>query len=394
MRLRSLDRLEVEQRRVLLRLDLNVPLREGRVADDQRIRAALPTVEELLGREARVVVLSHLGRPKGGFDPDLSLAPVAARLGELLGAEVPLAPEVVGPRAEAMADELEPGAVMMLENVRFEPGETKNDPRLVEAFASLGDCYVNDAFGAAHRAHASTAGLASALPSAAGRLLAKEVETLSALLERPARPFVVVIGGAKVGDKLGVIENLLRRADQVLVGGAMAFAFLCAEGHRAGRSTPGAEEVALARGLLDRAAAEGLRNRLLLPVDFVVARELSEDAVGEVVDGLDLPEDRLGLDIGPKTVELYTGAVAGAGCVFWNGPLGAFEYRPFAKGTEALARAVAECKGWTVVGGGDSAAAVRGFGLAERVGYISTGGGAALEFLEGKALPGIAALEE
>jgi len=394
MPLRSLDQLAVGGRRVLVRVDFNVPLHDGEIADDRRIRAALPTLQELRSKGGRLVLLSHLGRPKGKVEPALSLAPVARRLGELLELEVALAPEVVGERARALSDRLAPGEVMMVENVRFEPGETRNDPALARAYAQLGDCFVNDAFGVAHRAHASTEGVARLLPNAAGRLLERELRTLRELLDSPARPFVAVLGGAKVADKLGVIESLLERADRVLIGGAMAFAFTVAQGFSAGGSTPGEEEVELARKLLAQARDRGIDQRLGLPADVVVAERLEACAKPQTVSEPAVPDNLLGLDIGPKTAALYGGEVEGAGCVFWNGPLGAFEYQPFAAGTRALAEALARCDGWTVVGGGDTAAALQEFGLEDRVGYISTGGGAALELLEGKTLPGIRALEE
>jgi phosphoglycerate kinase len=398
MAMRTLEDLDVAGGRVLVRVDFNVPLEPvaaaapaapaRRVADDTRIRAALPTLAELRTRGARLVLAAHLGRPEGRVVPELSLAPVAARLGELMGAEVPLAPAVVGEEARALAESLDAGELMMLENVRFEPGETANDPALARAFAELADCYVNDAFGAAHRAHASTEGVAHLLPSAAGRLLEGEVRTLTGLLEDPARPLVAVLGGAKVADKIGVIDRFLERADEVLIGGAMCFPFLAAQGHATGAARVSEEDVAHARELLGRDGAP-----IALPSDLVIAQRLAGDAEHRVLDGVDLPEGFLGLDIGPGTAERFARSIAGAGTVFWNGPMGAFELEPFAAGTHAVARALAAAPGRTVVGGGDSAAALRQLGLERRVGYLSTGGGAALELLEGKLLPGIAALE-
>jgi len=393
--LRGLDDLELSGRRVLVRVDFNVPLRDGEVADDSRIAAALPTLVELRGRGARLILVSHLGRPGGRWEADLSLAPVARRLGELLGAEVRLAPEVVGERARRMSEELAPGAVMMLENVRFAPGETANDPAFAAALAELADCYVDDAFGASHRAHASTEGVAHLLPAAAGRLLEREVTTLRALMEAPARPLLALLGGAKVADKLGVIESFLQIADTVAIGGAMCFAFLAAEGHQIGSSAVGEEEIEHARGLLARARQRsgGAHARLLLPSDLVIARSLDAAAEHRVLAGVDVPEGWLAPDIGPSSAASFAAAVAQAETVFWNGPMGAFEIAPFAEGTRRVAQAVAEAPGYTVLGGGDSAAAVHAFGLAERIDYISTGGGAALELLEGRQLPGVAVLE-
>jgi phosphoglycerate kinase len=385
--MRRLDDLDVEGRRVLVRVDFNVPLGEGAITDDTRIRAALPTIEALRERGAALVLAAHLGRPKDR-EPELSLRPAADRLAELTGADVTLAPGVVGEEVEAFTRNLEPGDVLMLENVRFEPGETKNDPQLAAAFARLADVYVDDAFGAAHRAHASTEGVARLLPNAAGLLLEREVQTLTAILRDPPRPLVAVVGGAKVTDKIGVLDAFLGRADSVLVGGAMGFPFFAAEGHGVGDSLCEQEGVEPARRLLDEGA-----ERLRLPEDLVLADRFAAEAEVRELDGVDVPDGWMGLDIGPRTAEGYAQVIAGAGSVFWNGPMGAFELEPFAAGTRAVAEAVAACDGTTVVGGGDSAAALTQFGLADRVTHLSTGGGAALELIEGKALPGVEVLE-
>jgi phosphoglycerate kinase len=374
--------------RVLLRADFNVPLSNGgRIEDDMRIRAALPTIEWLLDREAAVITCSHLGRPKGAPDAKYSMAPVAQRLADMLAIEVPLAPEVVGDQASAMAAGMAPQSVMMLENLRFEPGETKGDDDLGAALAGLADCYVNDAFGAAHRAHASVVGPPRHIPSAAGRLLAAEIEALGGLLESPARPFMALLGGSKVSDKIGVIDALLDRCDLLLVGGAMASTFLAAQGHPVGDSLVELDQVEQCRSRLDT-------GKVSVPTDAVIAKEISADALTAVVTVADVPEGWKILDIGPTTAAQYSAEVARAGTVFWNGPMGVFEVEPFADGTRAVAEAVAACDGYTVVGGGDSAAALAKFGLAERVSHLSTGGGASLEFLEQGDLPGLRALRE
>ncbi|HWN72716.1 MAG TPA: phosphoglycerate kinase [Solirubrobacterales bacterium] len=382
----------VKGRRVLVRVDFNVPLKdeggEQVVADDTRIRAALPTIELLRERGAALILMSHLGRPKGERDPALSLAPVAKRLGELLGTEVRLASGVVEGDVDLTCRALGPGDVLLLENIRFEPGETKNDPKLAENLAQLGDVYVNDAFGAAHRAHASTAGVADYLPGYAGLLLEREVSELTKVVESPKRPLVVVLGGAKVSDKVGVIDRFLEVADQILIGGAMCFGFFKAQGIPTGNSlAEGEEEAKEALGRVEQSDCE-----LSLPVDLVLGREFKADTERRESDGVEVPDGWMGLDVGPRTAEAYGKAIAAAGTVLWNGPMGAFEMEPFAGGTRAVAEAVAAAPGTTVVGGGDSVAALNQFGLEDQVDWVSTGGGASLELLEGKKLPGVEAL--
>jgi phosphoglycerate kinase len=388
--LRTLDDLDVQGRRVLVRADFNVPLEEGAISDDTRIRAALPTLEELLARGARIVLVSHLGRPKDR-EPSLSMRPVADRLAELTGADVTLAPGVVGEPVRAFAENLGPGQVLVLENVRFEPGETDNDGQLARRLAELADVYVNDAFGAAHRAHASTEAVAHLLPSAAGRLLEREVRSLAEVLQAPRRPLVAVLGGAKVTDKIGVIERFLSLADTILIGGAMCFPFYAAQGHSVGASLCESEGVGAARRALELNADADAR--LELPRDLVIGERFAADARVRTLDGVDVPEGWMGLDIGPASAGHYAAEIAQAGTVFWNGPMGAFELEPFAAGTRAVAEAVADTPAVTVVGGGDSSAALRRFGLADRVDHLSTGGGATLELIEGHELPGVAALD-
>jgi phosphoglycerate kinase len=381
---------DLEGRRVLVRVDFNVPLEDGAIVDDMRIRAAVPTIEELRRRGARIVLASHLGRPKDR-EPELSLRPAADRLAELTGADVTLAPAVVGDEVRAFVENLGPGHILVLENLRYEPGETKNDPELAAELASLADVYVNDAFGAAHRAHASTEGVARLIEErAAGLLLEREVKTLTEVLENPARPLVAVLGGAKVSDKIAVIDRFREVADRILIGGAMCFPFLAAEGHSVGSSLCEPEDVELARQSL--ASWSEARAELSLPRDLVIAERLAADAETRTIDGVDVPDGMMGLDIGPRTAAEYRDVIAGAGTVFWNGPMGAFEVEPFAAGTLAVAQAVADAPGTTVVGGGDSAAALQKFGLADRVTHLSTGGGASMELIEGKALPGVEAL--
>ncbi len=385
----------LDRARALVRVDFNVPLtdhHDGRVvADDTRIRAALPTIELIRQRGAALVLVSHLGRPDGP-DPELSMAPVAARLGELLGAEVQAAPAVVGPEVEAEAQRLGPGDVLVLENSRFETGETENDPQLAAALARLAEIYVDDAFGAAHRAHATTVGVAELLPGSAGLLLEREVRELTAVRDDPERPLCVVLGGAKVSDKIGVIDRFLESADSILIGGAMCFSFFRAQGRATGDSLVDEQGIAPAERALERAEASACE--LFLPTDLVLGREF--DAATEVreLDGTAVPEGWMGLDIGPRTASEYGRVVADAGTVFWNGPMGAFELEPFAAGTRAVAEAVAAAPGFTVVGGGDSAAALVQFDLDRRVDWLSTGGGASLELMEGRKLPGVEVLAD
>jgi phosphoglycerate kinase len=385
----SVREADLAGRRVLVRSDLNVPLDGGVVQDDTRLRAAVPTIELVRKAGGAVVLCSHLDRPDGP-DPDLSMAPVAARMAELLGTFVAVAPAVVGDEVEAGVAALDPGEVLLLENTRFEPGETDNDPELSEALAALADLYVNDAFGAAHRAHASTVGVAAHLPAYAGLLLERELRELTALLDDPDRPLVVLLGGAKVSDKIGVIDRFLELADQILIGGAMCFSFYRAQGHETGDSLVEEEGIELARGVLGR--AQSSECELLLPTDLVLGESLTAGAEPQQLDGVEVPEGMMGLDIGPATARRYSEAIAAAGTVFWNGPMGAFELSPFAAGTRAVAEAVAETAASTVVGGGDSGAALAQFGLADRVDWLSTGGGAALALVEGEALPGVEAL--
>jgi phosphoglycerate kinase len=376
--LRTLDDLgDLDGKRVFVRVDFNVPLKDGVIGDDARIRAALPTLEELRRRGARLLLAAHLGRPKGR-DLEFSLAPVAARLTELLGSDVTLAADL---------DQVPNDDVVMLENVRFEPGETKDDPELAARYAALADAYVNDAFGAAHRAHASTHAIAKLLPSAAGLLLQREVETLTGILADPARPLVAIVGGAKVTDKIGVLEAFLGKADTILIGGAMQFPFFKEQGHQVGKSLCEEDGREPARRLLSDGG-----DKIKLPVDVVCGAAFDASTPVTAVDGVDVPEGLMGLDVGPKTAAAYGDVIAAAGTVFWNGPMGAFELEPFAAGTRSVAEAVASAAGTTVVGGGDSAAALRQFGLEDQVTHLSTGGGASLELIEGKTLPGVEVL--
>jgi phosphoglycerate kinase len=374
---RTLDDLDVDGKRVLVRVDFNVPLDGDRnITDDARIRAALPTLTELRGKGAKLLLAAHLGRPKDR-EPEFSLRPAADRLAELLGTEVELAPDL---------DHVPDGDVVMLENVRYEPGETKNDAGLAKRYAALADVYVNDAFGAAHRAHASTEAVARLLPSAAGRLLEREVTTLRGILDDPKRPLVAVVGGAKVTDKIGVLEAFLERADAILIGGAMCFPFFKAQGHGVGDSLCEEAGIEPARKLAGQ-------DKIHLPDDLVAGREFKADTERRELDGIDVPDGWMGLDVGAGTAERYAGVIAEAGTVFWNGPMGAFELEPFAAGTKRVAEAIAAAPGTTVVGGGDSAAALAHFGLADEVDHLSTGGGASLELVEGKPLPGVEVLQ-
>jgi phosphoglycerate kinase len=387
----TVEAAEVGDRRVLVRDDFNVPLDEqGRVTDDLRVRAALPTLRHLLERDARVICCSHLGRPKGKRVDKYSLAPVARTLGERLGREVAFVDDVAGEQARRAAADLAPGQVLLLQNLRFEPGEEANDPAFAERLAGLAELYVDDAFGAAHRAHASVVGVAERLPAYAGLLLAGEVKELSRLLEGPASPFVAVLGGSKVSDKLAVLSSLLGRVDTLVVGGGMCFTFLAAQGHGVGDSLFERDQVEPVRDLLARAEREG--KRILLPSDVVVADAFAEDAERRTVPAGAIEPGWRGLDIGPETAAAFAAAVHDAETVFWNGPMGVFEWAPFAAGTRTVAEAIAATSAYTVVGGGDSAAALAQFGLADKVDHLSTGGGASLELLEGRTLPGVSVL--
>ncbi|MBF8189563.1 phosphoglycerate kinase [Nonomuraea sp. K274] len=397
MSMRTLDDLDVKGRRVLVRADLNVPLDGETITDDGRIRASVPTIKALTGRGAKVVVCAHLGRPKGQVNPKYSLKPVSARLGELLGQDVACAADVVGDSAVAVVESLQDGQVALLENLRYEPGEESKDDAERSAFAQklagLAELYVGDGFGAVHRKHASVYDVPKLLPHAAGGLVVAEVEVLRTLTEKPERPYVVVLGGAKVSDKLGVIANLLTKVDRLLIGGGMTYTFLKAQGHEVGRSMLQEDQVDQVRGFIQDAAERGVE--LVLPVDVLAATHFDPGAEHEVVEATAIPADREGLDIGPRTRELFAAKLADARTVFWNGPMGVFEFDAFAGGTRAVAEALIGSGGYTVVGGGDSGAAIRKFGLPEdSFSHISTGGGASLEYLEGKSLPGLAALEE
>ncbi|GHH71530.1 phosphoglycerate kinase [Streptosporangium violaceochromogenes] len=394
--MKDLSDFDVKGRRVLVRADLNVPLDGAVITDDGRIRASVPTIRELTERGARVIVCAHLGRPKGEPNPEYSLAPVAWRLGGLLGTEVAFADDVVGESARAAVESLQDGQVALLENLRFEPGEESKDDALRAAFAerlaAFGEIYVGDGFGAVHRRHASVYDVPPLLPHAAGRLILAEVDVLRKLTDNPARPYVVVLGGAKVSDKLGVIGNLLTKVDRLLIGGGMAYTFLAAQGHEVGRSLLQEDQIDRVRDFLAEADKRGVK--IVLPVDVLAATHFAEDAGYEVVDATAIPADRQGLDIGPRSRELFATELADAETVFWNGPMGVFEFAAFAGGTRAVAEALISSEGLTVVGGGDSAAAVRLLDLPENgFSHISTGGGASLEYLEGKTLPGLVALE-
>ena len=389
---KTVQDVDVSGKKVLLRCDFNVPRDKttGEITDDKRIEASLPTIRYLLDHGAAVIACSHLGRPKGEWKAELSLAPVAKRLGELLGQDVIMAADVVGPDAKAKAAALQSGQVMLLENLRFHPEEEKNDPAFAKELASLAQIYVSDAFGTVHRAHASTVGVAAYLPAVAGLLVQKELEIMGGALSDPKRPFVAVLGGSKVSDKIGVINHLLDLADALVIGGGMAYTFLKAQGHGIGASLCEEDKLDYAREMLKKAGERGVR--FLLPTDHVAAQSFSPDASPIVVDATSIPAGLMGLDIGAKTAELYAQTVKQAGTVVWNGPMGVFEFPAFAKGTQAVAKAMAESGAVTIVGGGDSAAAVEQLGYADQMTHISTGGGASLEFLEGLELPGVACL--
>ncbi len=389
MNKRSVRDLDLRDKRVLVRVDFNVPVKDGEVTDDTRIRRALPTIRHLLSEGARPVLISHLGRPKGEPDQKYVMDPVAARLRELLGEPVEKLDAAIGPEVEEALEDWDGRGVVLLENSRFYPGETKNDPGFADQLAAMADLYVDDAFGAAHRAHATTVGVAERLPAAAGLLMEEEIDYLDKVLENPERPFVAILGGAKVSDKLGVIESLLGTADSLLVGGAMGFTFFRALGYETGDSLVEDDYLEEAKRLMEEAS-----DRLVLPVDIVVAEAMEEGAEFETVAANNIPQGKMGLDIGPETVDLFEGHISGANTIFWNGPMGVFEIDDFAKGTEGVARAVAQSGATSVVGGGDSVAAVNKLGLQDRMSHISTGGGASLEYVEGKELPGIAVLPE
>jgi phosphoglycerate kinase len=390
--MKTVKDVDLRGKRVLCRVDFNVPIKDGRIGDDTRIRAALDTINYILDQKgASLVLMSHLGRPKGKVVPEQSLKPVAVRLGELLGRKVTMAADCVGAEVEKQATELQAGEVLLLENVRFHAEETANDPQFASRLAALGDIYVNDAFGSAHRAHASTEGVAHHLPAVAGFLMEKEVRFLGGVLENPEKPFVAIIGGAKVSTKIAVLESLLTKVSSFIIGGAMAYTFLKVQGHRVGASMVEEELLDTARELLEKAQKQGVE--VLLPVDHLVAGEFSETAKAQYVAEVDIPEGKIGMDVGERTLKRNAEAIGAAKTLVWNGPLGVFEFPEFAKGTLETAKAVAECSGTTVVGGGDSVAAVKQFGLDGRISHVSTGGGASLEYLEGKTLPGIQVLQ-
>ena len=390
---KTIEDIDVSGKKVLVRCDFNVPLDENKnITDETRINAALPTIKYLLEHKAAVILCSHLGRPKGEFNMKYSLAPVAKRLSEKLGFEVKLAKDVIGPDAKKLAAEVKPGQAVLLENVRFHAEEEKNDPAFAKELASMADIYVSDAFGTVHRAHASSAGVAQYLPAVAGFLIGKELNFLGKAVTDPERPFVAILGGAKVKDKIGVITNLIEKVDTLLIGGGMAYTFMKATGGEIGNSLCDDERLSLALELLDKAKAKGVK--LLLPVDNVCGKEFNNDTEQMVCESGKIPEGWEGLDIGPKTVELFSKEIKAAKTVVWNGPMGVFEMPNFAKGTLAIATAMAESDATTIIGGGDSAAAVTQMGLASKMSHISTGGGASLEFLEGKTLPGVAALND
>ena len=392
MQLNTIKEADLKGKRVLIRVDFNVPLKNGVVTDNTRIKAALPTVQYILEQGASLVVMSHFGRPKGQKNPDFSMAPIAKEFEKLLGRPVKLAPDVIGPEVEAEVKALKPGEVLLLENVRFYKEEEANDPEFAKTLASYGDIYCNDAFGTAHRAHAPTEGVSHYLPSYAGFLIEKEVKFMAPLLENPEKPFVAIIGGSKVSSKITVLVSLVKTCDTIVIGGGMAYTFLSVLGNKIGKSLFEPDYVDTAKAFLEKAKEEGVK--VILPVDNVCAKEFSENAEPILVDSDNISDDLMGMDIGPKTVALITDALKNAKSVVWNGPMGVFEFDAFAKGTEAVAKALAASNATTVVGGGDSVAAINKFGLASKISHVSTGGGASLEFLEGKTLPGIKALEK
>ncbi|MFV9510624.1 phosphoglycerate kinase [Tepidibacillus sp. LV47] len=392
MNKKSVRDIDLKGKRVFCRVDFNVPMQDGQITDDTRIRAALPTIQYIIEQGGKAILASHLGRPKGKVVEEMRLTLVAKKLSELLGKEVKKLDEAIGDNVKAAIAAMNEGDVILLENVRFYPGEEKNDPELAKAFAELADVYVNDAFGAAHRAHASTEGIAHYLPAVAGFLMQKEIEILGNALSNPERPFTAIIGGAKVKDKIGVIENLLEKVDNLIIGGGLAYTFVKAKGYEIGQSLLEEDKIELAKSFMEKAKANNVR--FLMPVDVVVADEFSENANKRVVDITEIPADWQALDIGPKTIELYSQVIQDSKLVIWNGPMGVFEMDAFAKGTNAIAEAMAKTNAITIIGGGDSAAAVEKAGYAEQMTHISTGGGASLEFMEGKELPGVVALND
>ena len=389
---KTVEDIEVSGKRVLVRCDFNVKMENGVITSDKRIVASLPTIKYLIEKGAKVILCSHLGRPKGEYNPEFSMAPVAECLSKYLGQEVKLAKDVVGDSAHELASSLKDGEVMLLENVRFEPGETKNDPELSKKFASLADVYVNDAFGSAHRAHSSTAGVADYLPSAVGYLIQKEIKFIGGALENPVRPLVAILGGAKVSDKIGVITNLLDKCDTVIIGGGMAYTFFAAQGYSIGTSLLDSENIENAKAMMAKAKEKGVN--FLLPVDNVIADKYDENAQYMTIYSDSIPDGWMGLDIGPVTSELYAKSIKNAGTVIWNGPMGVSEWEHFANGTISVAKGIADSNAISIIGGGDSAAAVKKLGFADKMSHISTGGGASLEYLEGKELPGIACIDD
>ena len=389
---KTVEDIEVSGKRVLVRCDFNVKMENGVITSDKRIVASLPTIKYLIEKGAKVILCSHLGRPKGEYNPEFSMAPVAECLSKYLGQEVKLAKDVVGDSAHELASSLKDGEVMLLENVRFEPGETKTDPELSKKFASLADVYVNDAFGSAHRAHSSTAGVADYLPSAVGYLIQKEIKFIGGALENPVRPLVAILGGAKVSDKIGVITNLLDKCDTVIIGGGMAYTFFAAQGYSIGTSLLDSENIENAKAMMAKAKEKGVN--FLLPVDNVIADKYDENAQYMTIYSDSIPDGWMGLDIGPVTSELYAKSIKNAGTVIWNGPMGVSEWEHFANGTISVAKGIADSHAISIIGGGDSAAAVKKLGFADKMSHISTGGGASLEYLEGKELPGIACIDD
>lgn len=386
----TIEDIDVRGKKVLVRCDFNVKMENGVITSDKRIVASLPTIKYLLDHDAKLILCSHLGRPKGQVNPEFSLKPVAARLSELLGIEVKMADDVVGESAKKLASELNNGEIMLLENVRFEPGETKNDPELSKKFADLAEIFVNDAFGSAHRAHSSTTGVADYLPAVCGYLIQKEIEFIGGALENPKRPLVAILGGAKVSDKIGVITNLIDKCDTIIIGGGMAYTFFKAFGNSVGTSICENDKLAEARAMVEKAREKGVN--FLLPVDNIIGREYKADTTNMRIYSDSIPDGWMGLDIGPVTSELFAKSIEGAGTVIWNGPMGVSEWENFANGTISVATAIAESDAISIIGGGDSAAAIQKLGFADKMSHISTGGGASLEYLEGKELPGIAAL--